>query len=150
MGFKEDPRLRDSRLLAPSGRGGEFTQLGAHLLADPCSTFARRRPPPHTCYTLLARFLILVLLLSLFRLMIFKAQLFSLPRPSIAKAIAVYGSSSTTHRPHTEFHSKISLRVRVSSTSRFSSWPPKRSTTDHCSQQSSKPWGKLYFGASLG
>ena len=30
------PRLRESRLLAPSGSGGEFTQPRAHLLADPC------------------------------------------------------------------------------------------------------------------
>ena len=36
IGQKVGPRLRESRLLAPSGRGGEFTQPREHLLADPC------------------------------------------------------------------------------------------------------------------
>ena len=31
------PSLRDSRLLGPSGRGGEFTQPRAHLLAESCT-----------------------------------------------------------------------------------------------------------------
>ena len=29
-------RLGESRLLAPSGHGGVFTQPRAHLIADPC------------------------------------------------------------------------------------------------------------------
>ena len=36
IGYKVVPRLRESRLLAPSGHGGEFTHPRAHLLADPC------------------------------------------------------------------------------------------------------------------
>ena len=35
MDLKVGPRLRESHLLAPSGRGGEFTQPRAYLLADP-------------------------------------------------------------------------------------------------------------------
>ena len=43
IGYKvgPSPRLRESRLLAPSGHGGggEFTQPRAQLLADPCKRF---------------------------------------------------------------------------------------------------------------
>ena len=38
IGYKMGPGLRESRLLAPSGRGGrEFTQPRTHLIADPCT-----------------------------------------------------------------------------------------------------------------
>ena len=37
MGHKVGPRLRESRLLAPSGSGHEFTQPRAHLKAQLCS-----------------------------------------------------------------------------------------------------------------
>ena len=42
MGKKVDPRLREFRLLAPSGcgRGGEFTQPGDPSLAQPSSCVA--------------------------------------------------------------------------------------------------------------
>ena len=36
IGNKVVPRLREYRLMAPSGRGGEFTQPRDHFLAVPC------------------------------------------------------------------------------------------------------------------
>ena len=43
------PGLRESRLLAPSGRGGEFTQPRAHLLAEHCTsvTMCPSLPPSY-------------------------------------------------------------------------------------------------------
>ena len=44
IGYKVGPRFRESRrLLSPSGRGGEFTQPRAHLLADP---YIKPQHPP--------------------------------------------------------------------------------------------------------
>ena len=54
--YKVGPSSRESCLLSPSGRiGGEFMQLRAHLLADPC-TYLVQGPSYLSCLMLLIGF----------------------------------------------------------------------------------------------